>query len=1212
MVNYKNHTLVSSICWAVILIAQIENLQAATFPAKSNEPSRVATPQLPLLFEQNQGQFNEGTDYVARGDGYSIALGPQPVIELYRYKTGLNHTIGNIDEIQHNNRIIEDVAKIKLNIQGARNEVSVIPLDKQLALTHYLVGTASDWRTDIPNFKRVRYSELLPGIDVEYYGRDGRLEYDFVVHPGADPAAISFEFEGVEGVAVNADGDLVIDLGRDKIIQYAPVTYQSGPDGQRFDITSEYTVSNGSVGFRVAAWDRNKPLVIDPVLEYSNYYGGAGLDYSFAVDLDTADNIYVIGTTDSTGLATTGAYVEEQPQGRRETLSYPTCDDCTDGPGQVERAHFGRKNSILVTKLSPDGKTVIWSTYFSGTPFQNLSIGINSAAVSGTGQVAFGITNAPAGLPLFAQTQTHEETQDNAYVAKLNATGSALVLGTYLNLGDGFGLLRGLDVSPGGEVAVTGMLGDNNTFPVVTGIPGQSCTMNATESELKDGYVALFGNTGVLTFSSCLGGDIRDGSSTESLRAVKVGINGDLYVAGYSSMTDFPVVNPIQATKIVPGAREVTISQINPGTGALVFSTWFGRTAPGGPPPGFDFDSPYVGWIFWPWDIETDSGGNIIVIGSVGSLSYQTINALQTNLAVPRDSREFLGPPLFGQQVQPPNDFFIVKLHPVNGIVFSTYLGGSSDEGSIPSMALDSDGNSYLVGVTKSDDYPMLNAIQSSIPSDYSRVLSKITPSGALAFSTYIGGSRNYPTNAAGGIAVNSADKIIVSAVSLSDDFPIVGTGTGTSLFGPGDITLSIINQSGDTDTDGDGVPDSVDAFPADDSEWKDTDNNLTGDNADTDDDGDGEPDVSDRFPQDASETTDADNDGAGDNRDEFDADLANYFDLDNDGLADFDAAEVNLDGDGADNSVDAFDFDDSETVDSDRDGVGDNTDEDDDGDLTPDIIDPDQLDFDVPTYTFERYLALDTNLFKSPWPDGFLDVVGADASWTSAGDHSYSGDTSFSSRVIDHGQVAAIQYTDTYAGGFVQFWYKVDSQESMDLFTFKIDSTTLLTNSGDTNWQLFSASIPTGIHTLEWRYTKDGSVSAGDDAAWIDDVVIIDPAINCNAKVVSGVVETSNASYEACEQLTVGSFTAEVGASVSLSSGQNITMGSNFQIDLGATLDVKVCGQSLCEVSESPMPDGCHSCVSAICDVDPSCCSESFDSACLSQVGAVCGLVCE
>jgi hypothetical protein len=1205
----RTHAVNSNIREALQLIALFGIIGAATSSANPDKSYSVVSPQLPLLFEQNLGQFNKSVDYVARGKGYSIALGTQPVIELYRFKTGSDHVISNTDERLQNRIEIEDAARIQLKIVGARQDIAATPLDKQKALTHYLIGESSDWRTDVPNFKRVRYSELLPGIDVEYYGRNGRLEYDFVVRPGSDPTAISLKFEGSEGLSINAGGDLLIDLGHQQIIQRRPVTYQSGPGGQRLDIESAYTLSNGTVGFQVAAWDRTMPLVIDPVIEYSRYYGGAGSDIVRAVDIDASGNIYVIGESASMGLATPGAFQSTAGE-RVELMRYPYCPDCTDGPdpgGQVERSHITRSSSILVTKFSPDGQSIIWSTYFNGSPKQSLSLGINSAAVSDTGEVAFGLGYSAAdGLPLSGETQTWSPSEGNFYLAKLNSSGNDIVFATYLHVGDGF-YLRGLDVSPSGDVGVTGGLGLGNSFPEVNSISGQSCELPLDQfDDYYEGFVASFSTSGTLTFSSCLGGELHDGTIAEALRGVAFGDNGNLYVVGYSSATDFPMVNPIQASKNVAGAREMTIAQIDPGTGTLVFSTWFGPTDLGIPPTGYDYDTPQRATTFFPVDIKTDSGGNIIVVGTIGSLKYPTINALQTNMAVPRDSTEFLYA-RYPEQIARPDDFFVTKLHPDNGVVFSTYLGGSRSEASIPSLALDSDDNIYIAGVTASDDYPVLNAIQSTIPSTNSFVLSKLTPAGALSMSTYLGGSSQL-SNFPGGVGVNASGKIILGSYGDTDDFPIVGSGTSRS--GSYDLTLSIIDQSGDTDTDGDRVPDTVDAFPDDDSEWKDTDGDETGDNADTDDDDDGEPDVSDRFPQDGTETADADEDGAGDNRDGFDADLANYFDFDDDGLADFDDTELDRDADGTENPDDAFDFDASETIDSDRDGVGDNADEDDDGDLTPDAQDPDSLDFDVPMYTFERYYAGDTNLFKSPWPAGFEGVDGADAAWTSAEDQSYSGDTSFSTRVIDHGQEAAIQHTDTYSGGYVRFWYKVDSQESFDLFTFSVDSTVLLTTSGDTGWQLFSTPINPGVHTLEWRFAKDGSVSVGDDAAWIDDFEIV---ATCKVNAASDVTEYSNASHEACETMIVGpSFIAANGSSVSISSGLEIDFLPGFLVEQGATLNANVCGQSLCATSTSPMPYGCHSCVSQICDIDAACCDTEFDQACLDKVDTECGLVCE
>jgi hypothetical protein len=843
-----------------------------------------------------------------------------------------------------------------------------------------------------------------------------------------------------------------------------------------------------------ATWvisDGGRQCTPSDALAYSRYYGGEGLEYTRAVDVDGAGNIYLIGSSGSAGLATAGAFSESAGD-RTELKSYPTCQDCSDydgnGGGQVERVRIEAPNNILVTKFSPDGTNVIWSTYFN-LPDTFTRLGINSAAVSDSGEVVFGIDRAPPGLPLVNPAQTYDANQTNGYVAKLSADGSDLVFATYLNTGSASsGALRGLAVSSDGRVAVTGSVGTDSSLPELKSIPGQSCTLNAELFERTDGYVALFASNGQLVFSSCLGGEIRDGSSTEGLRGVTFGDDGHLYVVGYSAMTDFPVVDPIQSGKNIAGDREMTISRIDPASGALVFSTWFGTEEIGHPPLGrFDYDSFSAFSSLFPWDIEVDTDGNIIVTGTVAALHYPTVNAFQTNMAVPRFSAEFLDELFNWESV---DDIFVTKLNPVDGVVFSTYLGGSRAEGAIPALTLDAANNVYVLGVTSSSDYPTRNAVQSYKLADVGLVISKLTPAGALAFSSYLGGESNVGSNAPGGVAVNDSGQIVVGSSTDSADFPLVGS--GTALSGRRDITLSIIDQSGFSDGDGDGVPDTSDAFPADSTEWRDIDGDLIGDLADDDDDGDGEPDATDLFPQDASETQDVDGDGAGDNRDEFDADLANYFDLDEDGIADFDSAETDRDGDGTEDSGDAFDFDATETSDMDGDRIGDNSDEDRDGDLILDAQDRDRLDFDIPVYSFERYDPSNTNIFKSPWPCGFSEVEGADQFWTRATDQAFSGSVSLGSRIIDDGQSAAIRYVGDFDAGSVEFWYKVSSQTNADVLTFSLDSSVELTASGETGWTKFTLPIEQGNHILEWKYAKDGTITEGIDAAWIDDLTIV------------------------------------------------------------------------------------------------------------------------
>jgi surface protein len=117
----------------------------------------------------------------------------------------------------------------------------------------------------------------------------------------------------------------------------------------------------------------------------------------------------------------------------------------------------------------------------------------------------------------------------------------------------------------------------------------------------------------------------------------------------------------------------------------------------------------------------------------------------------------------------------------------------------------------------------------------------------------------------------------------------------------------------------------------------------------------------------------------------------------------------------------------------------------------------------------------------------------------------------------------------------------------------------------------------------------------------------------NCNLETVSGSIASVDTRHESCETLVIGpTYLAEDGAAVNLSSGELIGLMPEFFVESGAILDVKVCGQSLCEASEEPMPYGCHSCVDQICDIDPGCCGLVFDQACVDKVNSECGLTCE
>jgi hypothetical protein len=223
-----------------------------------------------------------------------------------------------------------------MKFSGANPAPVISGQERLQGTSNYFIGNdPSKWRTRISKYARVRYREVYPGIDLVFYGNQRRLEYDFVVSPGSDPSKIRLEFQGVEEVSLDEKGNLVLRLKDGEVIQQAPVIYQE-VDGRRVDVAGGYLIdTKGRVGCRVASWDRQRPLVIDPVLLYSMYLGGSDSDYGSGIAVDGLGNAYVTGTTSSLDFPTVNAL-------------YP------DLWGNFD---------AFICKLSADGSQAIYSTY---------------------------------------------------------------------------------------------------------------------------------------------------------------------------------------------------------------------------------------------------------------------------------------------------------------------------------------------------------------------------------------------------------------------------------------------------------------------------------------------------------------------------------------------------------------------------------------------------------------------------------------------------------------------------------------------------------------------------------------------------------------------------------------------------------------------------------------------------------------------------------
>lgn len=234
--------------------------------------------KLPLSFEANLGQTDPSVKFLARGQGYSLFLtSTEAVLSLSRGRG--------------------PAAVLRLKLVGG-NPAPLVLGEKELpGESSYFMGPdPAKWRTHVPNYAQVRYRDVYPGIDLVYYGNQGKLEYDFVVAPGADPKRIRLKVAGAEKVALDAQGDLVLHSAGREIAFHKPLVYQQA-DGVRKGISGRYALRRSrEISFEMAAYDVGKPLIIDPVLGYSTYLGGSGYEQALGITVDASGSVYVTGS----------------------------------------------------------------------------------------------------------------------------------------------------------------------------------------------------------------------------------------------------------------------------------------------------------------------------------------------------------------------------------------------------------------------------------------------------------------------------------------------------------------------------------------------------------------------------------------------------------------------------------------------------------------------------------------------------------------------------------------------------------------------------------------------------------------------------------------------------------------------------------------------------------------------------------------------------
>jgi hypothetical protein len=713
----------------------------------SSLPGTAPVRQLPISFEANQGQTDSQVRFLAHEPGYTLFLTPQEaLLALDAGKPVPAAWSGPFSPDIAASSVLTAAAApalVGMRFLQANAHPQISGQDPLPGIVNYFLGdNPTQWHTNIPTYAQVRYQNIYPGIDLLYDGSRGSLEYDFLVAPGGDPSLIHLGFSGVQGLSLDARGDLVLHLPGGTLPEAAPQVYQV-INGRRQPVDSRYSVQGATkIGFALGAYDASQPLVIDPAVIFATYLGGAQNDDSTGLAMDSAGNAYVTGATSST--------------------SFPTQNPLQASPG-------GGASDAFVTKVNAAGTALVYSTYLGGS----LSDWGTGIAVDSAGNAyvtgATSSTNFPTQNPLQASPGGGAS---DAFVTELNAAGTGLVYSTYLG-GNGMDWGASIAVDSAGNAYVTGSTRS-------TSFPTQSALQAAFGGGTSDAFVTKVNAGGTaLGYSTYLGGSGADWGA-----GIAVDSAGNAYITGGVSSPNFPLQNALQTT--LRGTANAFVSKLNAAGTALVYSTYLG---------GSTYDAASA--------IALDSAGDAYLTGVTHSSNFPTQGALYATYGGGGDA-------------------FVTKVSAAGtALVYSTYLGGSrSDWGT--GIAVDSAGNAYITGSTRSTNFPTHNPLYSTSRGGVDAFVSEILARGnALASSSYLGGSGD---DQGTGIAVASMDHIVyVAGATASSNFPtahpIKGYGgmeegflLQMSLIGdPGSVTASATAVHTVTgDFTGDGIADVV------------------------------------------------------------------------------------------------------------------------------------------------------------------------------------------------------------------------------------------------------------------------------------------------------------------------------------------------------------------------------------------------------------------
>jgi uncharacterized repeat protein (TIGR01451 family) len=751
---------------SAIVLGSAGALLHAAAPAHASKAGQTSTSKpnlssisLPIFFEPNQGQTDPRVKFLARGSGYGLFLtADEAVLEIQSHvetrlaasqdgnqpaAVGHQPSTGGPQLEARSSKLEAQVSIIRMHLEGANPDAKIAGSEPLPGKSNYFIGNdPTKWRRNIPQYARVNYKAVYPGVDLVYYGNQGQLEYDFRVAPGADPSRIALKFDGASTRLEK--GDLVLSTRAGDIRFHAPYVYQQD-GGSRRTVDGRFRqLADNKIGFEIGAYDRSRELVIDPTLFYSTFIGGGG-ESNVRVAVNASSNIYLAGSTTS--------------------ANFPL----SITPPPIQSGLNGPKN-LFIAILDPaatGAAQLLFATYLGGNGTDDAT----AVAVDTGGSIYVAGSTTSTDFPptpnAFQTTAAENPSGKHGFLSKvsLRLGNYSLSYSTYL-AGSGDDIVTGLAIDNSNNAFVTGTTTSTDVASQTVGFPA---TVNGFQTQSNGGASQFFAskiNTngngfGSMLYSTYFGG----GDPGVPLRTqgggIAVDTSGSMYFTGsmnfqgVGSPIPFPLLNAQQGclnepginsncTNPAPNNLDAFVAKINPTLvdgASLVFSTFLGGN-------GDDFGLA----------VAIDSSNNPYVTGETFSNNWNAPTS----------------PTPFQDHFAGNGDAFIAKLGALNSgkypLAYFTYLGGAGEDiGN--AIAVDSVQAAHVSGSTTSgnNDFPVVDPFQ-GYGGGRDAFVGLISTTGAAGnYLTWLGG--NLPDEATG-IALDANNATYVAGDTQSGDFP--------------------------------------------------------------------------------------------------------------------------------------------------------------------------------------------------------------------------------------------------------------------------------------------------------------------------------------------------------------------------------------------------------------------------------------------------------